>query len=86
MSTFNGPTMTIEQWARPSTMLAVVLILTQVAFFVAIHMRFWRMRLRWALPLYIVVVLVSNKLSMWLNIYIAYWSTQVLSAYGIVHA
>lgn len=86
MSTFNGPTMTLEQWARPSTMLAVVLILTQVAFFVAIHVRFWRMRLRWALPLYVAVVLVSNKISFWLSFYVGYWSAHVLSAYGIVHA
>ena len=67
-------------------MLAVVLILTQVAFFVAIHVRFWRMRLRRALPLYVGVVLVSNKIGFWLSFYVGYWSTKVLSAYGIVHA
>lgn len=85
MSTFNGPTMTLEQWARPSTALAVVLILAQVAFFVAIHARFWRMRARWALPLYLAALLTSNSISYWLSLYIGQWSGQVLTAYGIVH-
>lgn len=85
MSSFNGPMMP-EQWATPSAALAVVLALTLLAYFLAIHRRFWRMPLWKTVPLYLVAAITSNKLGYWLMFYVGYWTAYLLAAYGIVHA
>ena len=76
--------MPAEQWLTPSALISAVLALLLWAYFIAIHRRFWKMRLWKAAGLYIVAALTSYYLSYWLMFYVGFWTARALIWVGIV--
>ena len=74
----------VEQLREPLTLASVSLALLLWAYMIAIHRRFWRMRLWPAAILYVVAAISSSMISFWLMFAVSAFGREALVAAGIV--